>query len=169
MDLFGTQQTASAPPLGQSFLDAEGDQHSIQEALAKGPVLLGIYKSSCAASKAMLPMLQRIQQMHAADGLATFGVAQDSPNITRSFARRYGLDIPLLVEGSEYPISVGFGIRATPTVYLLRRDGSIAYATMGFLRDQIEEIEEAVANELGAPPHRIIDPDESEIPLFVPG
>ena len=52
---------------------------------------------------------------------------------------------------------------------LLRKDGSIAYTTMGFLRDQVEEIEAAVATELGVPPHRIVDPDESEIPLFVPG
>ena len=167
MDAFGPQR--AAPPLAKSFSDAEGNQHSIQEALANGPVLLGIYKSSCAASKVMLPMLQRIQQQHEADGLTTFGVAQDSPNITRSFARRYGLDVPLLVEGPDYPISVGFDIRATPTVILLRRDGSVAYTTMGFLRDQVEEIEAAVANELGVRPHRIVDPNESEIPLFVPG
>src|SRR5262245_45415157 len=112
MDLFGSQKTA--PPLAQSFPDAEGNQHSVQAALETGPVLLGIYKSSCAASKVMLPMLQRIQASHGADGLTTFGVAQDSPNITRSFARRFGLNIPLLIEGSAYPLSAGFDIRATP-------------------------------------------------------
>lgn len=150
--------------------DAEGREHSIGKALETGPVLLGIYKSSCAASKVMLPMLQRIQERHAADGLTTFGVAQDSANITRSFARRYNLSIPLLVEGRDFPVSAGFDIRATPTVVLLRRDGTIAYTTMGFLRDQVEVIEAAVASELGVPPHRIVTPDiEADIPLFVPG
>jgi thiol-disulfide isomerase/thioredoxin len=167
MELFGSISTS--PPLDQSFPDANGREHSIKQALESGPVLLGIYKSSCAASKVMLPMLQRIQNAHATDGLTTFGVAQDSPNITRSFARRYGLDIPLLIEGPGFPLSAGFDIRATPTVFLLRRDGSIAYTTMGFLRDQVEDIEAAVAGELGVPSKRIVDPAESEIPLFVPG
>jgi hypothetical protein len=40
---------------------------------------------------------------------------------------------------------------------------------MGFLRDQVEDIEAAVAGELGVPSKRIVDPAESEIPLFVPG
>ena len=167
MDLFATKPVS--PPLDRSFPDTEGNQHAIQDALANGPVLLGLYKSSCAASKVMLPMLQRIQRAHEADGLTTYGVAQDSPNITRSFARRYGLEIPLLVEGQEYPLSSGFDIRATPTVFLLRRDGSIAYSTMGFLRDQVAEIEAAVATELGVAPQQIVSPDEDDIPLFVPG
>jgi peroxiredoxin len=167
MELFGSK--SASPPFDQSFPDANGDDHSIKDALETGPVLLGIYKSSCAASKVMLPILQRIQNAHAANNLTTFGVAQDSANITRSFARRYGLDIPLLIEGPGFPLSAGFDIRATPTVFLLHRDGSIAYTTMGFLRDQVEEIEAAVAGELSVPPKRIVDPAESEIPLFVPG
>jgi peroxiredoxin len=149
--------------------DTEGSERSIGEAVKSGPVLLGIYKSSCAASKVMLPMLDRIQKIHAVDGLTTFGVAQDSPNITRSFARRYNLSIPILIEGQSYPISSGFDIRATPTVVLLRNDGTVAYSTMGFLRDQVEEIEEAVAAELGVPPKQIITPDLADIPFFVPG
>jgi hypothetical protein len=167
MDLFGSD--SETPPLNQPFPDADGTAHTIGNALTTGPVLLGIYKSSCAASKVMLPMLDRIQRAHAEDGLTSFGIAQDSPNITRSFARRYGIEMPILLEGQEYPLSVGFDIRATPTVFVLRRDGSIAYTTMGFLRDQIEDIEAAVANELGVAPKRIVDPAESEIPLFVPG
>ena len=167
MDLFGKQHVS--PSLDRPYLDAEGNEHSIGAALASGPVLLGLYKSSCAASKVMLPVLQRIQNAHAADGLTTFGVAQDSPNITRSFARRYELQIPLLIEGPEYPLSAGFDIRATPTVFLLRRDCSIAYTTMGFLRDQVVDIEAAVAGELGVAPRTIVSLDESDIPLFVPG
>jgi thiol-disulfide isomerase/thioredoxin len=166
MDLFGSQSNS---PLDESFSDAGGRAHTIRGALSGGPVLLGIYKSSCAASKVMLPMLDRIQRAHDADGLTTFGVAQDSPNITRSFARRYDLDIPILIEGREYPLSIGFDIRATPTVFVLRRDGSVAYSTMGFLRDQVADIEAAVAGELGVEPRQIIDPAESDIPLFVPG
>ena len=68
-------------------------------ALAKGPVLIGIYKSSCQASKAMFPFLQRLADRYGDKGLSVFGIAQDSANITRSFARRLDLTFPILVEG----------------------------------------------------------------------
>jgi peroxiredoxin len=158
-----------APALDFTLQDTEGNEISIQQALETGPVLLGIYKSSCAASKVMLPMLQRIQAHHLNDGLTTYGVSQDSANITRSFARRYGLSIPLLLDGPEYPVSNAFDIRATPTVVLLSQRGTVVYSTMGFLRDQVEEIEAAVAAELGVDRAPIITPELAEIPFFVPG
>jgi peroxiredoxin len=160
---------ANAPALDNILQDAQGNSVSLKEAIANGPVLLTIYKSSCAASKAMLPMLNRIHLLHLNDGLKTYGVAQDSPNITRSFARRYDIDYPILIEGPGYPVSVAFNIRATPTVVLIKQGGAIAYSTMGFLRDQIEEIEAAVAAELGVTPVTIVTPDLADVPRFVPG
>jgi peroxiredoxin len=158
-----------APALDFTLQDTEGNEISIQQALETGPVLLGIYKSSCAASKVMMPMLQRIHALHLENGLTTYGVSQDSANITRSFARRYGLSIPLLLDGPEYPVSNAFDIRATPTVVLVSRGGTVVYSTMGFMRDQVEEIEAAVAIELGVDRVQIITPDLAEIPFFVPG
>jgi peroxiredoxin len=163
---------AKPPPtetLAVRLTSTDGVERSVTDALATGPVLLAIYKSSCAASKVMLPMLGRIAARHAADGLTTLGVAQDSENITRSFGRRYEIDYPLLIETPEFPLSHGFGIQFTPSVFVLRQDGTVAYTTMGFMRGQIDEIEAAVATELGVEPVPIIRAEEVEIPFFVPG
>lgn len=149
--------------------DADGAPHAIDDWLSRGPVLLGIYKSSCAASKVMMPVLARIAHAHTSDGLATIGIAQDSANITRSFARRYGIDYPILLEAPEYAVSSGLDIRATPTVFVLRQDGTVAYTTMGFLRDQVKDIEQAVAAVLSVEPATIIAAGDPDIPLFVPG
>jgi len=149
--------------------DTEGNEHKISYFLERGPVLLTIYKSSCAASKTMLPALGRIAAKHRSQGLTTIGISQDSVNITRSFARRYEIDYPLLVEGSTYPVSNAFEIRATPSVYLILKNRSVAYGTMGFMRDQIEEIEQAVASALNVDPETIFTPEETEVPWFVPG
>lgn len=149
--------------------DAHGAEHTLSNHLASGPLLIAIYKSSCAASKVMLPMLGRIDRVHRPDGLTTLAVAQDSPNITRSFARRYGIDYPMLIEGPTYPISHAFEIRATPSVYVVQQNGFVDYGTMGFMRDQIEEIEQAVATALKVEPVTIIGADESDVPWFVPG
>lgn len=160
-----------APLLNSVFTDSTGSEHTLEDALERGPLLLGLYKSSCAASKAMMPMLNRFADRYGEAGLQVMGVAQDSTNVTKSFARRSGgLDYPVLIEGDEYPLSEAFDIFATPTLYIIRQDGSIAYTTMGFLRAQLEEVSQAAADALGVDVQPIIDQvHDEEIPLFVPG
>lgn len=160
-----------APNLSTPFPDADGTEFVLADALQRGPLLLGIYKSSCGASKVMMPVLNRFVDRYGIFGLQVFGIAQDSPNVTRSFIRRSGgLEYPVLIEGDDYPLSVAFDIFATPTVYLIRQDGTIAYTTMGFLRVQMEEFSQAVADVLGTSVQRIIQEEvDEEIPLFVPG
>ena len=160
---------ALAPALDAEISDAEGRPHRISAALQRGPVLLGIYKSSCAASKTMFPILERLHQRYGPVGLTVLGVAQDSANITRSFARRYGITFPLLVEGEAYPISRLFDIFATPTVYLIRPDGRIVFSAMGFFREQVNQLGEAIAAEFGLPPEPVVRDEERDIPFFVPG
>ena len=161
-----------APPiLNQTFPDTDGGELTLAGLLKQGPLLIGIYKSSCGASKAMMPMLDRFVDRYGVFGLQVAGVAQDSANVTRSFIRRSGgLDYPVLIEGDDYPVSIAFDIFATPTIYVIRQEGTIAYTTMGFLRVQLEEVSQAVADVLGVSYQPIIHEEiDEEIPLFVPG
>jgi peroxiredoxin len=164
-----TEQGEVAPLPAASFSDAEGTEHEPSRLLADGPILLGIYKSSCASSKQMFPFLERIAQRHAGSALRVFGVSQDSPNITRSFARRYGITFPLLVEGDDYPISSAFDIMATPTVFLIGPDGRVLYTTMGFLKPGLDALGDAVADALGAPHAPLVAAGDDDVPMFVPG
>jgi peroxiredoxin len=148
---------------------ADGNSHTLSEALTRGPVLLALYKSSCLASKAMLPVLDRIQRRFADYGLTAYGLSQDSENITRSFARRYDITFPILIDTSDYAMSRAFDIFATPTVYLIRPDGMVAASLMGFMRQQVNELADKVASELGLPPQTLISDEEADVPLFVPG
>ena len=159
----------AAPPLTTSYPDQEGTEHTISEHLTDGPVVVGLYKASCAASKAMMPLLNRLNDRYAEKGLAVYGVAQDSANVTRSFVRRSGTNYPILIEGEEYPLSRAFDIFATPTVYVIDRDGQITYSTMGFMRDQVNDIAAAVTAALGLEAETIVSDDEEDIPRFVPG
>ena len=159
----------AAPRLDAPLADAEGRSHVIAEALTRGPVLLGIYKSSCQASKTMLPFLERLRQRHADAPLTVLGVSQDSPNITRSFARRYGLAFPILIEPDDYPVSRAFDIMATPTVYLIQPDGTVVYTTMGFFKAPVNELGDAVAAALGQEPAPLVTEADADVPMFVPG
>ncbi len=159
----------TAPSLSTTYADQTDTDQNIAEALANGPVVVGLYKSSCAASKAMMPLLNRLKDRYQDAGLGVFGVAQDSANVTRSFVRRTGINYPILIEGDDYPISRAFDIFATPTIYVIDQAGQITYSTMGFLRDQFNDIAAAVAHALGQEPETMVSDDEEDIPRFVPG
>jgi peroxiredoxin len=164
-----TEQGQPAPFPDLLFTDAEGTEWDLRRVLERGPLLLGIYKSSCASSKQMFPFLERIYQRHGGDGLTVLGVSQDSPNITRSFARRYGLTFPLIVEGEEYPVSAAFEIMATPTVFLIETDGAIAYVTMGFMKPGLDALGDAAADAVARPHEPLVTDADADVPMFVPG
>jgi peroxiredoxin len=163
------EQGQKAPFPGAEFNDAEGQAHDLKRIAANGLLLLGIYKSSCASSKQMFPFLERLNARHDADGLTVLGISQDSAYITRSFALRYGITFPLLLEGDDYPVSRAFDIMATPTVFLIEPDGTVAYATMGFMKLALDALGDAVADALGKPHQALVTPDDSDVPMFVPG
>jgi peroxiredoxin len=165
-----TPQTGEQAPVPETpFSDAEGIEQNLQQLLAEGPLLLGIYKSSCASSKQMFPFLERIYQRYKDHGLQVIGVAQDSANITRSFARRYGITFPIVIEGDSYPISQAFDIAATPTVFLIGRTGDVAYTTMGFMKPGLDTMADAVADALDLPHEPVVSDADGDVPMFVPG
>lgn len=164
-----TEQGQPAPFPDLPFSDAEGIERNLRVALATGPLLLGIYKSSCASSKQMFPFLERISQRYQGSALSVLGISQDSENISRSFARRYGITFPLIVEGTEYPLSRAFEIMATPTIFLIDPEGSVAYTTMGFLKPSLDGMGDAVADALGLPHEPLVTSADGDVPMFVPG
>ncbi|MDQ3514396.1 MAG: TlpA family protein disulfide reductase [Chloroflexota bacterium] len=166
LDVGGT-----VPGLDMALTDTEGTGRTLAGALADGPVLLGLYKSSCQASKTMFPFLQRLHERYGPRGLQVLGLSQDSENITRSFGRRAGLTFPILLDPEGYPVSRAFDITATPTVYLIDPDGTVVATTMGFFADPVNELAAKAAEAVGAEPEPIYtDEDAAQgTPRFVPG
>ncbi|MBX6341243.1 MAG: TlpA family protein disulfide reductase [Thermomicrobiaceae bacterium] len=146
----------------------QGQPHSLADALGRGPVVLGIYKSSCQASKTAFPFLERIYQQYPKDRLSVWGVSQDSPNVTRSFARRYGITFPMLVDSEDYAVSRAYDILATPTIVLIDRDGRIVWQGMGFQKPAMDELSAQIADLLGVAPADVTSGTE-DVPPWVPG
>ncbi len=166
LDVGGT-----VPVIDMALTAAGGGEQTLAGALAEGPVLLGIYKSSCAASKTMFPFLQRLHERYGPRGLQALGLSQDSENITRSFARRAGVTFPMLLDPEGYPVSRAFDITATPTVYLIDPDGTVTATTMGFFADPVNELAAKVAEAVGAEPEPVYTEEDAAggTPRFVPG
>jgi peroxiredoxin len=140
--------------------------HSLSEALQRGPLLIGIYKSSCEASKTTFPFLEKLHQAYPA--LTIWGVAQDSPNVTRSFTRRTGVTFPMLIDDNEYAVSRAYGIVATPTLFLIDGSGIVIWQRMGFQKASMSELSTAIADLLGVPPVDILTGSDA-VPVWVPG
>jgi peroxiredoxin len=145
---------------------AEDRSHSLSETLKHGPVLIGIYKSSCEASKTAFPFLEKLHQAYPA--LTVWGIAQDSPNVTRSFARRSGVTFPMLIDDDNYAVSRAYGIIATPSLFLIDRSGTIIWQRMGFQKASMSELSDVVADLLGVAPVDILAGSENA-PVWVPG
>lgn len=145
---------------------AEDRPHVLNEALRRGPLLIGIYKSSCEASKTAFPFLEKLHQAYPA--LTIWGVAQDSPNVTRSFTRRTGVRFPMLVDANNYAVSRAYNIVATPTLFLIDTNGTIVWYRMGFQKASISELSTAIADLLGVAAVDILAGSENT-PVWVPG
>jgi peroxiredoxin len=124
---------------------------SLQEGLSTGPVIVALYKSSCRASKLALPVLQQLYGAYPADRIAIWGLALDSANITASFARRYAVSLPLLIDDEGYPTGQAYGITETPTIFLIESPGVVSWQLTGFDKVALDQLNQEIARRLELP------------------
>src|SRR5919108_1129445 len=83
----------------------EGRPRRLFEALKRGPVVLVFYKSSCPTSQFTLPFVQQIYSKVGGTAPWTlWGISEDEPDETLSFARQNGITFDLLID--EHPYAV---------------------------------------------------------------
>lgn len=146
-----TIATGSPSPAFSLPNAADDRTFSLNEGLRTGPVLVGLYKSSCRASKLTLPVLQKMYETYPADRIAIWGLALDSANITASFARRYALSLPLLIDGEGYQTGQAYGITETPTIFMIEPSEVVTWQMAGFDRAALEEVNQEIARRLDLP------------------
>jgi peroxiredoxin len=131
--------------------DLSGQEHQLQEILARGPALLALYKISCPVCQMTLPYLERISK----GSLQVIAISQDDQRGTGFFQQRFGLTMSTLLDREEdgYPASNLFGISHVPSLFLVEPDGVISLASEGFVKRDLE----AIGKRAGVQPFR---PDE---------
>jgi peroxiredoxin len=124
----------------------------LAELLSGGPVLLAFFKSSCPVCQMTLPFLERIHRGRAPGSLEIYGVSQDDAVTTQEFAGEFGISFPMLLDTEEsgYPASNAYGISHVPSLFLVERDGTIAWSLEGFVKREFL----AMAGKAGVVPFR---------------
>ena len=138
----------------------DGKQFSLKDALAHGPVVLAFFKVSCPVCQYAFPFLERIYRAHRGKGAAMIGVSQDNQRDTVSFMREFGVTFPVLLDDTRsYRVSNAYGLTNVPTVFWIGQDGQIEISSVGWSRNDMEQIHRRMAelNHSGG------------VPLFKPG
>jgi thiol-disulfide isomerase/thioredoxin len=127
-------------------IDTEGAPFSLAEALKQGPAMIVFWSLFCASCMEELPLIEQ-EQAKFAGKVQVFAVNLDEApraKTVKGFSKQQGFTLRMLlnkVEGREFNIDGAFKIKATPALYLVNRDGTIAYGHYGPLNpDELAEV-----------------------------
>ncbi|PYU28931.1 MAG: TlpA family protein disulfide reductase [Acidobacteria bacterium] len=148
--------------------DLDGKRVSLQEALKRGPVVAAFFKVSCPVCQFTFPFLERLFKAYASDRTTFWALSQDDARDTREFCAEYGVTFPALVDDDGYPTSNDYGLTNVPTYYLIARDGTVQVDSVGFGKNALEKLSEALARFLGRPVAAVFNPGEV-VPDSKPG
>src|SRR4051812_45217936 len=157
----------NAPDFTLSAMD--GKQFSLRDALTRGPVVAAFFKISCPVCQYALPFLERIFKAYGTKNVTIVGISQNDAKDTSLFIKEYGVTFPVLLDDTDsYPVSNAYGLTNVPTTFWIDSDGTIEISSVGWLRQDIAEINQKFAEAGKIRQQPVFRPDES-IPAYRPG
>jgi peroxiredoxin len=168
--LFGGPKDMAASPAGTKAPDfslpvlvdgKDGGQFSLQAALKQGPVLAVFFKISCPTCQYTFPYLERIYKAHGDKKITIIGISQNDRRDTAAFLKEYGVTFrTLLDDPNGYAVSNAYGLTNVPTLFLIGQDGRIEISSVGWVKQEIEDINRklAAAQQIALP--SIFEPGE---------
>lgn len=128
----------------------DGSKFSLQETLAKGPVILAFFKVSCPVCQFAFPYLERIYKAYGNKNVTIVGVSQNNQKDTAAFMREFGITFPVLLDDTNsYPVSNAYKLTNVPTIFWVAEDGEIEISSVGWVRQEVEAVNARAAEALG--------------------
>jgi peroxiredoxin len=153
-----------------SLKGIDGKIYSLEELRRKGPVLTAFFKISCPVCQFTFPFLQRLYERYGSDDVTFLGISQDDAKATAGFAKQYGITFPIALDEKEkgYPASNAYGLTNVPTIFLIDADGKVSISSMGFVKNDLEQIAAQLAERRKIAPAALFRANES-VPANRPG
>lgn len=136
-----------------SLKNLDGDAVSLHELLEDGPVLLDFWALWCKPCKKGLPGTNDLYKEFEEKGLSVVAVNVDSPRSTskvRSYVKSQRYEFEVLLDPNSATMRL-YQFRSIPQLFLVSRDGTIAYSKMGWAPGQeifiSREIEKLLAED----------------------
>ena len=150
-----------------TLLGLDGREYSIPGSLQGRPAVLVFCKTSCPTCDLAFPYFDRLREAYP-EGWELWAISQDAPDRSSDYAKRLGMTYPVLLDAPGFVASKLYDPPATPTVFVVGRDGRVEYATHGFAKDDMNEIAARIAGHVGMEAV-VIAPEEDGNPAFKPG
>lgn len=151
-----------------SLAGIDGQLYSLPEALKGGPVVAAFFKISCPVCQFTFPFLERMYESYGDAKVSFWAVSQDNVADTRGFLSEFGLKFPALIDADGYKVSKQYGLANVPTIFLIRPDGTVHTASVGFAKADLETIAAEVAKASGKAREPLFRPGE-KVPDYKPG
>src|SRR5271156_6012267 len=119
---------------------------SLQSALQQGPVLAAFFKVSCPTCQYTFPFLERIHKAHGDKKIKVVGISQNNASETAAFLQEYGISFPTLLDDPNgYAVSNAYGLTNVPSLFLIGQDGKIEISSVGWVKQEVEDINRKLA------------------------
>lgn len=139
----------------------DGDNFSLQAALQQGPVLAAFFKVSCPTCQYTFPYLERLHKIHGDKKITIVGISQNTRADTAAFLKEYGITFrTLLDDPNGYAVSNRYGLTNVPSLFLIGQDGRIEITSVGWVKQEIEEINRRLAEAQQMAPPALFQPGE---------
>lgn len=150
---------AVAPDFTLSAMD--GKTFSLKQALERGPVVAAFFKVSCPVCQYTFPFLVRIYRNAASMGVTIVGISQDNQRDTAAFMKQFGVTFPILLDdNNSYPVSNAYGLTNVPSTFWIAPDGKIEISSVGWSRQDFEQIHRKISEKNGAVRSLLFQPSE---------
>ncbi|HEY6347859.1 MAG TPA: TlpA disulfide reductase family protein [Candidatus Angelobacter sp.] len=158
----------AAPKIQLPSLD--GAQFSLDKARAQGPVVAAFFKVSCPVCQFAFPYLERMHKAYGGKGKFTLvGVSQNVAADAKEFNREFGVTFSTLLDDTgKYPASNAYGLTNVPSVFMISHEGEVEFSSVGWSKQDMEELNRRLAAISGVAPVRLFNPGE-QVPDFKPG
>jgi peroxiredoxin len=141
--------------------EKDGGKFSLHEALQRGPVLAVFFKVSCPTCQYTLPFLERIHRAYGDKKITIVGISQNNQSETAAFLKEYGITFrTLLDDPNGYAVSNAYGLTNVPTLFLIGQDGTIEVSSVGWVKQEVEEIHRKLAAAQKTPVPPIFKPGD---------
>lgn len=133
--------------------DIEGNTLDLAEAVPKKAHLLVFWSIFCEPCKAEMPLIQRLYEQYREKGFDVLAVAMDGEPMKKSIqglvkqqGYTFRVFIDKLAADESFVAADPYGVAGTPTLYIVDKEGKIAFAEVG--RTPKEVLEEAIQDVL---------------------
>ena len=151
---------AKAPSFELPAMD--GSTFSLQDALSRGPVLAIFFKISCPVCQYAFPFFERIYKAYGGKQLTIVGISQNDKSDTAAFLRKFGLTFPVLLDDTKtYPASNAYGLTNVPTAFWISEAGAIEISSVGWSRQDFEQMAGKAAAATASVPMPIFERKET--------